>query len=605
MSAAALDGWLKRRRRWVVAAIVAGSVLVRLVYALQLAGGPGLRHHEFDQTDMSFFHQWATAIAAGDWLTSRPAHPFHEWHAIEARRYAEAYPQEAAALALEAQRLGVPPAELLWERLYGGTRFHQEPLYPYLIGATYAVGLDSRAVVAWQMALGVLANVLIYLLARRLAGDTAAAIAGMLAIGCGPLMFYEAVLLRAAPLAAAGLAAAWLTTEALSSDRARWWLAAGAVTGLAILLKSTFLSYLLGVLCILAWTRRREPWALARAAGAVVAGVAIVLAPLAIRNAIVGQGLLSMSSVGWLGFALTNAADWQARTGEFGRATAHLAAIMHDSGGRFGAAVVATMKTHDGVLGPIGQWLARFALVWHWYEVPNNTNVYFDGLHAPILRWMPVRFAVVAPPALVGLVVCARRLRSCWPLYLLVASTLAPLVLFGNLSRYRVVMLAPLVAFAAAAIVAVVGWIGRRRWMPAAAAIAATAALALFMLRPLGEGVHVIRPHDHYAPLEYFFIPRAEAAASAGDFEGAAAVAAEALACEPDFLDGLGADRPAADAYEATLARLYATAHLAYAGYLERTGDAGRAAAERARAEALRRAAEAITEDHAEPPDQP
>ena len=58
------------------------------------------------------------------------------------------------------------PEHKLWDDWYGQKRFHQEPLYPYLVAATYRLwGDDVRHVFAWQLLLGWETNVLIYLLA--------------------------------------------------------------------------------------------------------------------------------------------------------------------------------------------------------------------------------------------------------------------------------------------------------------------------------------------------------------------------------------------------------------------------------------------------------
>ena len=77
----------------------------------------------------------------------------------------------------------------------GGSTFYQEPLYAYLMAVTYKIfGGDHRWVFLWQLVLGVLTNVLIYLLARRMFGDLVGTVAGALAVLCSPMMFYELIL---------------------------------------------------------------------------------------------------------------------------------------------------------------------------------------------------------------------------------------------------------------------------------------------------------------------------------------------------------------------------------------------------------------------------
>ena len=117
--------------------------------------------------------------------------------------------------------------------------------------------------------------------------------------------------------------------------------------------------------------------------------------------------------------------------------------------------MIETLKTHDSAASVLKMAWAKFAAIWHWYQVPHNTNLYYYGLHAPVLKWMPIGFLVVAAPALVGMVVSWRRRAVCWPLYLLVAVNLVVLGVFGTNGRYRIVLLAALgiVAITGAAMV--------------------------------------------------------------------------------------------------------------------------------------------------------
>ena len=313
-----LERWLRRHRLAVILAIAAASVCFRAAYFLQLSGGPCLWQHRWQQSDMSFFDAWARQIATGDWLTDRALHPAPRWALEIAERHFHDFPEEAREL--ERLAAATPgersPAALLWDRWYGGKQFHQEPLYPYLLAATYALlAPDVRLVFLWQMVLGVLANVLIYWLARRSFGDTVGALAGAMAVLYAPLMYYELILLREAPLTFAALACVAAVSWALDGDRAARWIAAGAVIGATTLLKSTTLLFLLGVMAMLCWLRRRSPAQLARALGGLSLGAACLLAPTVARNLAVGCPALALSSVGPVGFIIANAEDFSCGDG--------------------------------------------------------------------------------------------------------------------------------------------------------------------------------------------------------------------------------------------------------------------------------------------------
>src|SRR3989442_1263607 len=233
-------------RRLALTAIIAGSVLIRVLYFLQLSSGPCVWQHLWPESDMFFFDRWARTIAAGDWLTDRALHPHVGWHREIADTYFAEHPDAAEAIARE--QPAKQPWEALWDHWYADKCFHQEPLYPYLLAVTYrALGPDVRWVFGWQLAIGVLTNVLVYLVARRHFGDAVAGLAGAAAVLCGPMLLYEMVLTRESLLAFAGMALVFLIERAMVRPAWRSWLAVGAAFGLAVLPKTTFLLFFLGV----------------------------------------------------------------------------------------------------------------------------------------------------------------------------------------------------------------------------------------------------------------------------------------------------------------------------------------------------------------------
>ena len=90
---------------------------------------------------------------------------------------------------------------------------------------------------------------------------------------------------------------------------------------------------------------------------------------------------------------------------------------------------------------------------WHWFEIPNNDDFYYMRAQVPVLRWLPVTFWLIAPLALAGLALAATRIRAAWTLYLIVASVVAPLVIFYVLGRFRTALVAAALPFAAHAAV--------------------------------------------------------------------------------------------------------------------------------------------------------
>jgi hypothetical protein len=134
-------------------------------------------------------------------------------------------------------------------------------------------------------------------------------------------------------------------------------------------------------------------------------------------------------------------------------------------------------------------------------------------------RILPLRFVALAPWALAGVVLWGKGNARHWPLPFALASAICVLVIFAHNSRSRIALVPVLVPYAALACLRTWDWLRGRRWGPAAAVLAAAAALTVWIGRGLPEGQPLVRAADHAVELETFHLPRAGAAAAAGDGE--------------------------------------------------------------------------------------
>src|SRR6185295_17506466 len=112
------------------------------------------------------------------------------------------------------------------------------------------------------------------------------------------------------------------------------------------------------------------------------------------------------------------------------------------------------------------------------------------------LSMLPVTFGLIGPLALAGLVLAARRWRTVWPLYLLAAAVLAPMLAFYVLARFRLAFAAAMLPFAAYAILECVRWVEARRLTRAAALALSVALVSTWTGRPLEPDQHLIRMAD-------------------------------------------------------------------------------------------------------------
>ena len=494
-----------------MAALLAASAGVRVAYFSQLEGDPVIELHRFVQSDMNYFDAWGQKIAHGDWLSASVTVPMHGWQRSVADQYLA---QHAEA------RTGSDPGLRLWSRWMGGHEFYQDPLYPYLIGVTYRLfGEDVRSVFAWQMALGAMSTVLIWLIAWRFFGPVVGLCAGVLAILSAPLIYYDLVLLRETSIVFAGLGLVWLTDVALARRHWQWFGLLGMSIGLACLLKSSFVLLGAGLVpgIVLDFrSRRRE---LRVPAAALIAGLALSVAPLVARNLALNVSPLALARLGGVTFIESNDVNYDPARG-WDPDPPRMARLMGESGGALLPAVVATLRTHTPATYLKLLW-RKWDRTWHWVELPNNDNFYYMRLRAPILAWLPVTFWVCAPLALVGLVLGAQRLSRVWPLYLLVAGSLIPMLMFYVLGRFRVPLMAALIPFAALTLVEAVRWLRDGRYGRVMVLTVAVGVLALWTGRAAQKPL--VRATDWLVPFEVRYQPQFDAAVAAHNPAAAAA----------------------------------------------------------------------------------
>lgn len=591
----ALADWLAVRRRATIVGIVVLSFAVRLSYFLELNDGPCIVWHHWDQSDSNFFDRWAKEIAAGDWLTDQKLYPDHVWYTEIADEYLRQNPDKREKFAKEAAEEGITPARAVWNHWYGGKKFHQEPFYAYFIALNYCIfGDDARFVFFWQMLAGTGTNLLIYLLSRKYFGDIVAIVAGLMAVLCSTLLFYELTLLRESLLVFSGLALVYLT-ELVRGDQ-RWlpWAGYGCAVGAALLVKTIFLPYWLSILLITIVGNRKNLTACLVPVLASTAGVIAALSPFMARNLAVGVSPYGIAGTGGATFICTNAADVKMdrplREGPV--SFRYLPEIMGSTNGQFVPAVAYTLLTHRTYWSYATLIWNKFALLWHWYESPDNCNFYYFQLHSAVLNFMPITFYVLSPLAMVGLLLGAPQLRQCWPLYLYVVAFIALQLVFCPLSRWRNPLVAALIPFAALTLVSIWRWLATRQWFFSALSAGAVLFLFSWTSRPL-PGDHLpIRYSDYAVAVMVYYEPHARSLESAGRWDKAADLWQNCLRFAPKLQVLLS---PASDD-QVALTQYFAGVYWRCAMAYEQSGQMGLANTHKIIAERLSTVAQALKE---------
>jgi tetratricopeptide (TPR) repeat protein len=461
-------------RPWFALAIFAVALLVRLVHVWQIRRSP------FYATllgDSRGYDEWARQIAAGDWL--------------------------------------------------GHEVFYQAPLYPYLLGLIYAVAGHHLLVVrVIQALIGSVSCALLALAGARFISRQAGIAAGLMLALYAPAIFFDGLLQKSVLdvffvcLALFLISRSEGTAEtaesaekhsslrfslrSLRSPRFLLYVALGLTMGGLALTRENALVF---ILVILAWIITKGlgagSWGLAaRPAALFLAGLAIVLLPVAARNSYVGGGFFVTTSQFGPNFYIGNnaAADGTYQSLRFGRGSPEYERqdateiAERALGTRLTPGQVSsywTDKALDFVVSKPGAWLAlmgrKVVLLWNVTEMVDTES---QEAHA---EWsLPLRlggfvghFGILVPLALLGVFVTWPLRSRLWILHAMTMAYAASVVVFYVFARYRYPLVPLLMLFAAGGVVAIPALIESRRLPGGVWALAAVTAAAVVCNWPM------------------------------------------------------------------------------------------------------------------------
>ena len=396
------------RRLNLLLAVAVLAALVRLAYLWQIAHAPffGLRLGDADA-----YHRWALAIAHGDWRS-------------------------------------------------GGV-FYQAPLYPYFLALVYRILGDGTSMVRFvQLVLSTGSCVLLAAAGMELFGDIGALAGALLAI-YPPAIFLDLLLEKSVLATLFMCALAWLVSA--RACRGRAWLA-GATLGLLTLTRDNALLLLLPVSAwLLVGSDRTRPlqW---RAAAACVAACALVLLPVAARNAVVGREFVLTTSFGpnlYIGnhegarglyeplvAGHGNAADEQDDAIVLAQRAEQRSLTPMEVSAFWARRAIAFMWAHP--IEWAGQLARKAALTFNANELADTESQAVYARWSPLLQALaPFSFGVVLCLAAFGACLTAHDWRRLWVFYAIVVAYAASLVLFFVFARFRMLLVPPLLLFAA------------------------------------------------------------------------------------------------------------------------------------------------------------
>ncbi len=404
-------------------AVIALGLIVRLVYLLYYIDGP-----EWDQllVDSLFHHRWAMAIAGGD--------------------------------------------------IIGGEVFFRAPFYIYILGLFY--GIFGHSLLVGRIfghLVGLIAVLVTYQLTNRLFSKRAAIVAGTLHALYPIAIYFESELLVDSLFTM--LVELSLLCLMIAYDRKtlRWYFITGLVIGLAAITRPVILG-LLPVYFIWILFDRDNTSSRWKSISILMLGVILLIAPVTVRNRIVGDDIVLISSSGGVNFHIGNnpAADgltaaMPSPLGANWRIQDITYLAEQDLGRKLKPSEISsywTQQALDWIRNHPGDFLRLYLKKLYYglnnHEIANNRNLASFFNSNPILKYIPLNFAILIFLAVIGTMLSTNDRRVRFILLYLVWYVLLISFFFIN-ARFRLPILPLLMILAANGAVGLVAFVVKRQ----------------------------------------------------------------------------------------------------------------------------------------------
>jgi len=357
---------------WLIA-ILAVAFALRLVFLLVLkAKWPGF---DTPSIDALYHHVWAQRIAGGD--------------------------------------------------IFSGGPFFRAPLYPYFLAAVYALfGTNFVAVFLIQILIGVGTVALTFVLGRHLFDERIAVLAAALVAVNGVMVFYELQLLLDFLTAFLFLPILIFLSRGKNRFTAKDMFLAGLFCGLFAVTRPNILAL---VPLFIGWIYLSGNDRKARLKGCLsfLGALILIIAPVTIRNVVVGGDIVLIASQGGINFYIGNNEKADGRT-------ALLPGKGHTwqySDAEFEAAEAQGLKPGDLKPSQVSSYFSAKAwkfirekpadflkltikkvyLFWNYFEISNNNSLYFVTRYVGLTFIPFYLFSLIGPLGFVGAVDCLFR----------------------------------------------------------------------------------------------------------------------------------------------------------------------------------------------------
>src|SRR4030095_913731 len=381
--------------------------------------------------------------------------------------------------------------------IYKGKTFHQEPLYTYFLAANFKIfGHNYEWIYLWQFLLGAFTNVLVFIFGKKYFGSIAGLLAALLVMLSGTILVYEMVALRTTMTNFFTILLLYLYLLVLEKPDWKKQLIFGGFTGLALLGHSYFILFIIPALGWFVWSHWKNKKVVAINIAAFFGAMLLVMSPLFLRNFKVGAPVTAIASHGAMAYIPVNT-RYSSPMESFAIYVPALVKIRHDSEGKIVPAAIQCLQTFEGPGDFWRIYKQKINGMFMWFEMPNNMSYYMYREFAPILGLLPARYYYIAPLGIAGFIFGFWRYRKRFiPFLLMTLVSMMPLMIAGNLARYRTPLEIMLSLSAAYLVIELLYFIIRKNWKSFFIWLGLFLLFFIYTSNIVSKGLFVINPND-------------------------------------------------------------------------------------------------------------
>jgi tetratricopeptide (TPR) repeat protein len=311
----------------------------------------------------------------------------------------------------------------------GDDVFFRAPFYPYFLGAIYRIaGYNVLVPRIIQHLLGSISVLLFFFLCKKVFGKPVAWIASVLYALYPFVIYIEDQLLLESVVNVELLLLFLLVYRGGQNPGLLRWFFIGILVGILSLIRPTFLP-LLVILIGYLFYRYVQEYGSKKVIGigcGVAAGTILMIAPVTIRNYVVGKDTVLIASQGGINFYMGNNPD----------ANGYLSSMPGASGVRWEyrdfVDPVRKIMGHEPKPSELSDYwyreglhflrdhpvdfikllLKKYYMFWSAFEIPNNQNFYSFENQSKILRGIPIGFWFIGPLGVLGMVLAWKSRRG-------------------------------------------------------------------------------------------------------------------------------------------------------------------------------------------------